>query len=127
MAQSKKIRPQTFMKLCKRGSAREIIDAVKNGADPNAVYGGRPMLTYASEFNDLEAVRALLEAGAYVNASTLLLLNNADDYFTALMYASKRGRIDIIKELLKAGADVNARDNFGRGAIYRAKMNFLLI
>src|SRR5262249_3800049 len=60
-----------------------------------------PPLTYASQDGDLSEVKALLAAGADVNAE---MTNGA----TALTTASERGHADVVKALLAAGANVNA-------------------
>ena len=57
-------------------------------------------LITASEAGDLEAVKALIEAGGAVNASI--------DGWTALMAASINGHSKVAETLLKAGANVNA-------------------
>jgi ankyrin repeat protein len=56
-----------------------------------------------------EAITALLDAGADVNA-----VNEAD--FTALHGAAYRGLNEVIKMLVDRGADINARDYRGRTA-----------
>ena len=67
-------------------------------------------LITASEAGDLEAVKALIEAGADVK------FQDADGW-TALMSASINGHSKVAETLLKAGADVNARDIDGNTAL----------
>ncbi|MCY4600285.1 MAG: ankyrin repeat domain-containing protein, partial [Acidobacteria bacterium] len=61
-----------------------------------------------------EAVQALVEAGADVNA-----VNNGD--FTALHGASFRGLNEVIEYLVDQGADIDARDYRGRTAFRMAE------
>lgn len=61
-------------------------------------------LMMASNHGHLEIVRALLAAGADVNAKA------NDTFDTALMLASARGYAEIVKALLAAGADVSAKN-----------------
>ena len=61
-----------------------------------------------------EAVRALVEAGADVNA-----VNNGD--FTALHGATFRGLNEVIQYLVDQGADIDARDYRGRTAFRMAE------
>lgn len=103
-------------------------------------------LIEAASDNDIERVRSLIDAKAYVNAidkynSTalmkaaekghkeivqLLIEANADlnivNYLrlTALMLASDHGRKDITQLLLDAKADVNPGDRFGTTALMNA-------
>lgn len=75
-----------------------LLDA---GADPN-VHGtfGRTPLHQAVEVGDLALVRALIAAGADVNA--------ASDLGSPLERAASNGRPVIVEELLQAGADPSA-------------------
>ncbi len=59
---------------------------------------------------DVETVRALLDAGADVEART-------EDGHTALMLAAAGSHEGIVRMLLDAGADVNARDEKGWTAL----------
>ena len=117
-----------FIMLCQKGHADQIINAINNGANVNARYFGygtlssrtplmfvasrNPILenvpttpTYGGEHTFFEAVVALVNAGADVNAQ--------DDFgMTPLMLATEYcSDIEIIKYLINAGADVNAQDN----------------
>ena len=61
----------------------------------------------AARNGDTEAVKALIDAGAGLNAKD-------EDGWTALIWASEEGHTEIAKELISAGADVNAQDKDGR-------------
>ena len=67
-------------------------------------------LLNAARQSDSAAVRALLEAGADVDALD-------DDEKTALMHAARRGNSAIVEELLAAGASPNASDERGQTAL----------
>jgi len=62
-------------------------------------------LTYAARCGRVEALRALVDAGARVDA---------DPYRgTALTWAAVNGRVDAIRALVALGADVDGRGTFG--------------
>jgi ankyrin repeat protein len=62
-------------------------------------------LMVASRKGWLEVVRALLAAGADVNAKQTLF-----PLYTALVWASQDDHPEVVRDLLAAGADVNAAD-----------------
>ncbi len=59
----------------------------------------------AARSGNLDKIKALVTAGADVNAKTKY---NA----TALAYAADKGHVEIVRYLLKNGAEVNTTDNF---------------
>jgi ankyrin repeat protein len=62
-------------------------------------------LLYAARAGDVGRVRAVLDAGASVNA--------ANRYgVTALGFAAERGHFDVVRLLVERGADVNVVDSF---------------
>ena len=63
-------------------------------------------LVAAAQEQDLQAVRALLQAGADVNTRRA-------DGATALLWAAHRDELEMADLLLRAGADVNAAENRG--------------
>jgi ankyrin repeat protein len=73
---------------------------------------GKGDLMDAARTGNAEAVKALLAAGADVNAKDA-------DGNTALMAAAKKGRTppETVKALLAAGADINAKNNKGETAL----------
>jgi uncharacterized protein len=64
----------------------------------------------------VDTLKALLDAGAKVNASN-------DLGQTALMMAASNGLVNNVRALLLAGADVNARDKEGKTALRYANSN----
>lgn len=75
-----------------------------------------PSLHEAVAKGDADMVRALIEAGANVNAK--------DDYgYTPLHRAAGRSRVYIAGMLIEAGADVNASDIFGMTPLHEAAIN----
>ena len=81
---------------------------------------GKTALMYAVAENNLGGVRALLDAGAGVNATTAALdkgcTNLKAGERTALMYAAWHARPDMLKLLLDAKADRDLRDSNGETA-----------
>ncbi|HEU5459188.1 MAG TPA: ankyrin repeat domain-containing protein [Pyrinomonadaceae bacterium] len=63
-----------------------------------------------------DEIRAVLEAGADVNAS------DAEHDETAIILAAKFGDAEIIRMLIDAGAEVDARDDKGRTALFFAQV-----
>ena len=72
-------------------------------------------LIEAAERGDAAEVRALLGAGAEVNAAR-------GDGATALLLASQNGHPEVVVALLRARADVNARDGYGDTALMAAAL-----
>jgi ankyrin repeat protein len=107
-------------------------------ADVNArnAFGKTPLMT-AAQFNQLDAVRQFLQAGAAVDATTDApsaiagnnpaeagnLAGGCGDYAithgarTTLIYAAANASLPVIKALLAAGADKSLKDSRGRTAL----------
>lgn len=92
-------------------------DAMANVDSTEQMTDGSTALMWASSEGHLEIVRALLAAGADVNAERR-------DGLTALIFASTNGYFEIVQDLLTAGADVNARTRqFSNTALKVASRN----
>ena len=74
---------------------------------------GARLLCEAAQRGDIETVRALLEAGANVNAA-------GRGGSTPLYWAARNGHKAVVKALLLAGADVNAATKRGKTPLHRA-------
>ncbi len=72
-------------------------------------------LIEATENDNTEIIKVLLEEGADVNA-----VSKYGD--TALMEAARRGHTGIVKALIDEGADVNAANNYGDTALTHASV-----
>jgi ankyrin repeat protein len=143
----------SLMELVKAGSPLDIKKALGQGLDGNArdaVNGWTPLM-YAARFNrDPAAIEALLDSGAKIEAraddgSTALMCAAAGntnpevisalvkrgaqvdaraDGWTALMCAAGfNDNPEVVLALLKAGANAKLRDNTGRTAFDRARLN----
>ena len=74
-------------------------------------------MNFVSVDYDFDAVKALIEAGADVNAKD-------DEGKTALIYAAIYNHTpEVAKALVEAGAEINAKDNEGRTALSWAACN----
>ena len=105
-----------FIELCKRGSLQQIKDAIKNGADVDAIINGwTPLIAAVSYNRNPEVVRVLIEADADVNVKGIY-------GWTPLAAAqqNKNLSIEVISALIKAGANVNAKDKDGWTPLIRA-------
>jgi len=129
------------------GDAEAISAVLARGASVNAVDGNSfTALAYAAQLGHLEAIGALLRAGADTRATvrgatplylavqsgrleaaeTLAVADpGAVDVarpggITPLMVAALIGRVDLVRHLLAAGASVRAVDDKGSSALYLA-------
>jgi truncated hemoglobin YjbI len=88
------------------------------GADPNGAQDAHPPLYCVGNECGTAAggdvVRALVQAGAYVNAASGV------KRCTPLHMAARRGNISVAKALLECGANIQARDSKGDSPLRRA-------
>ena len=107
-----------FVDLCGTGSAQEVKNALKNGANPNArsANGCFTALIWAARNNENpEVINVLVKAGADIHAK------DCDDEDTALTHAAQcNNNLEVINALLKAGADANEADYQGITALMQA-------
>jgi ankyrin repeat protein len=105
-----------FFDLCARGSAGQIADAIKNGADVNAKLYEQSSLNRAVQENpDPAVITTLVKAGADVN-------ERAVSGRTPLMWVidSNKSNPEVLDALIKAGAKVNEGDDSGRTPLMEA-------
>jgi hemoglobin len=102
-----------------QGNLRMVELLLRLGADPNVgLPGGRtPLYSVANECHGGggEVVRALVRAGAEVNAPS------GSKRCTPLHVAARRGNTEVAEALLECGADMNVRDSTGVTPLRRAK------
>jgi uncharacterized protein len=102
-------------------SSNKLLDAAVNGdteyiksfrGDINEAVNkdGSTALMFAAFHGKLESVKALIGAGANINAT------NSGGH-TALMYAAFEGRAEVVNELINDGANVNIADKSGLTAL----------
>ena len=92
-----------------RESPRPVASSAANDGEP---MGGLTALHYAVRQGSVEAVDALLDKGADVNAVSA-------DHTTALMLATINGRFDLARHLLERGADPRIATLAGGTPLYR--------
>lgn len=98
-----------------------VIEAlIKAGANVKSFEDGQPLIIYATGVGTPEALKALIDAGADVNA-------RGEDDVTPLIEAVHYGDAGTVKVLLDAGADVNAQDNLGANALMMAARGALTV
>ena len=74
------------------------------------------LLLQASENNNLERLKLLVDEGVYIDIR--------DEYGkTALMLASEYGHSEVVKYLIDKGTDINAKNNDGKTALMLASEN----
>ncbi|PWU03300.1 MAG: hypothetical protein C5B51_19135 [Terriglobia bacterium] len=102
------------------GNLRIVELLLRLGADPDGSTSGghAPLYCLANECRASgggNIVRALVRAGAHVNA------RSGTKQCTALHMAARRGNLEVAEALMDCGADINARDKSGDTPLQRAK------
>ena len=108
-----RVKAGRFFVLCITGTAEQVAEAIKDGADFKAVdtNGWNAMMWAASNKEHPDVITVLANAGLDINATDRSGL-------TALMFAAQvSGRSDMIYAMLDAGADPNIRSINGWTAL----------
>ena len=108
---------EQLIKACLHGSAREVREALRNGADVNRPHFGpggvTPLMFAAAKNRDPGVIQALIAAGADVNAKSA-------SGETVLMYAVRyNGSLPVLDALLAAGPALDAQDWKGETALHK--------
>ena len=108
-----------FVELCGSGTASEVINAIKGGANVNAEdkYGISPIFWAAWLNSDAGVIKALLESGANPNASY------KSGETPLIMAAGSNANPEVIIALLNGGADPAKQDASGNKAVDYAEGN----
>jgi hemoglobin len=112
---------RTLLHFASAAGCLEVVEKLlAAGVDPNVQDGGghSPLYSVANECafaTGPEVVRALVRAGADVNA------NGGVTRLTALHTAARRGHLEIARTLLDCGAAIRARDGKGDTPLERAR------
>src|SRR5213593_3245695 len=107
-------RGSTSSPRVRRGLMRRLIPLL--GVFLIGAGSSRPPLVDAARNADREAVRALIQQGANVNAAEA-------DGTTALHWASYRDDVESADLLIRAGAKVNAANDLGATPLWTASLN----
>jgi hypothetical protein len=105
-----------------RGGIREVRDAILAGADLNqcnpatSAVDAYPLLVFAAANGHIDSVRALLEAGCDVNATSRKKQRGA------VYTAAESGNVEILRKLLEAGGESNCKDLNGCSPLYIASL-----
>jgi len=96
-----------FFSLCASGTAIEVSQSIKAGADIEArdQDGWTPLLVAASNNSSYEVITILLKAGANIE------VRNKSGATPLIAAAAFNTNPEVISVLVKAGADIQARDN----------------
>lgn len=107
-----------FYTLCREARYEKIIEALDNEANPNAknTNGTTALMAAAEHTKDARVIRALVEAGADVNAR-----NRKGN--TPLIFAAMRNNPEAVRILYEAGADIDAVNSEGKKAADYAVTN----
>jgi ankyrin repeat protein len=95
-------------------NAKPGIDRQYNFTELVAYWGGIAPLHFAARQGQVEAAKALIEAGADVNQRAV------GDNSTPMLLATVNGHFDLAKMLLEKGADANAAQHNGVTPLYAA-------
>ena len=109
-------RKKRLLAAIEKGNTEEALRIIQtSGIDLDAVLNkdGNTALIIASQRGYLDIVKALIAAGADVNAAS-------KDGNTALTVASSNGHLEVVKALIAKRADVNAADKDGNTALILA-------
>jgi ankyrin repeat protein len=101
-----------------RGWTEVVLELIKRGAEVNVRLLSVTPLMLASDNGNLEVVKALLSAGADLEARAKK--SEAGGGETALMFAAARRQRHVVQELLKAGANAKVVAPAKRTAIFAA-------
>mmetsp|Transcript_43411 Transcript_43411/g.80886 ORF Transcript_43411/g.80886 Transcript_43411/m.80886 type:complete len:405 (+) Transcript_43411:93-1307(+) len=115
--------PLTFAARCAFPNRLEVLQRLLRAVNLNMLanwergHAGYGLLHHAaSEQDNVDAARVLLEFGLDANART-------DDGWTPLHEAVRHGCLPMVEFLLHAAADVNCRDRHGRTPLHEAAHN----
>jgi len=103
----------TLMMAANNGDLSQVQKLLREGSDPNEhTDSGKTALHYATQSKNVSVVKALIQAGANVNAKAT---GNVTPLMLSLDMAF--GQPEIALALIRAGADVNAADVNGDTAL----------
>lgn len=108
-------------------NGKEVVEALLPGSNVHGCSesGFYPLQSVINRGRDLDTVKALLDAGADVNARGKVTMKwwsgSGKLSRPALLLAIERNKLDVAQLLIDAGADVNAKDHNGCTPIFAAR------
>lgn len=105
-----------------RGEVQEMLELIVRGCSINTADGeGLTSLHYASEFNRLDVIKALVGIGGSADGGRKILLDARDKYgWTPLYCAVHHGNSDAVALLLQAGAGLAVANKLGKTPMHEA-------
>lgn len=104
---TQKVLDEALVRAANHEDAKLVRVLLKAGASANAKDDNKTVLMIAAENGKPETIKALVDAGAEIDAVT-------DDGWTALMYADD---VESVRMLLNAGADMSIKNKDGLTAL----------
>ncbi|SMG50314.1 ankyrin repeat domain-containing protein [Dethiosulfovibrio salsuginis] len=99
-----------FISLCKHGSPKQVLEAIKKGANVNAGDEITPLIALAG-YNRPEIISILIEAGADIN------YRDAEGMTPLMYFALNDMELESTSLIIESGADVNAKDYNGKSVL----------
>lgn len=122
-AYAKGLLDKRLISAARNGNREGILDALRDGADPNAIVDGELALGLAAQSGKAMAVREMLKSGADPRREGARKQTALHSLARAPGQVSEERLRKVARILIEAGADVSAEDNGGWGPLAVALRN----